>query len=361
MATCSSSPPRARAIATIARRAACRIRRTTWPASASTTSPIRRSRAWSRTCRRARARTRTRSSRIRRTRTSSTSTCPAARRRDRTASWPDAGTARTRPTKTNSLFRLDVIKVTLEHPEKAAGRDGCAHLHGTRCRRRVRRAASAWPARSAEIRRRPPPPTPTGPRNCHDVTAYPAMNLLAGACASYGLLVDISNPEKPVRLDARTDTNFSLWHTAVFSNDGKKVVFTDEWGGGTSPMCQANSMMEMGGNTILTIGDGEEVHAARVLQDSDGADRAGELRVAQRRAHSGAGARHHGAGLVPGRRERDGLHRSGPSARDGVLRPRADRCAAGGRCAGHASRAADAVAATAARSAARGARTTGTE
>jgi hypothetical protein len=66
-------------------------------------------------------------------------------------------------------------------------------------------------------------------------------------------LVDISNPEKPVRLDAKSDTNFSLWHTAVFSNDGKKVVFTDEWGGGTSPMCQVNSMMEMGGNTILTI------------------------------------------------------------------------------------------------------------
>jgi hypothetical protein len=67
------------------------------------------------------------------------------------------------------------------------------------------------------------------------------------------LLVDISNPENPVRLDAKADTNFSLWHTAVFSNDGKKVVFTDEWGGGTSPMCQASSMMEMGGNTILTI------------------------------------------------------------------------------------------------------------
>ena len=80
------------------------------------------------------------------------------------------------------------------------------------------------------------------------------MNLLAGACASYGLLVDISNPLKPVRLDARADTNFSLWHTAVFSNDGKRVVFTDEWGGGTGPMCQATSMMEMGGNTILTIG-----------------------------------------------------------------------------------------------------------
>jgi hypothetical protein len=82
------------------------------------------------------------------------------------------------------------------------------------------------------------------------------MSLLAGACASYGLLVDISNPLKPKRLDAVADTNFSLWHTAVFSNDGKKVVFTDEWGGGTGPMCQATSPMEMGGNTVLTIGAG---------------------------------------------------------------------------------------------------------
>jgi hypothetical protein len=85
------------------------------------------------------------------------------------------------------------------------------------------------------------------------VTAYPAMGLLAGACGSYGILVDVSNPERPVRLDAVSDTNFSLWHTAVFSNDGSKVLFTDEWGGGTGPMCQATSMMEMGGNTTLTI------------------------------------------------------------------------------------------------------------
>jgi len=85
------------------------------------------------------------------------------------------------------------------------------------------------------------------------VTSYPALHLLAGACGSYGLLVDVSNPEKPVRLAAASDTNFSLWHTAVFSNDGSKVVFTDEWGGGTQPMCQKSSMMQMGGNTVLTI------------------------------------------------------------------------------------------------------------
>jgi hypothetical protein len=94
-----------------------------------------------------------------------------------------------------------------------------------------------------------------GPRNCHDVTAYPEAGLLAGACASHGLLVDIRDPERPVRLDAVADTNFSLWHTAVFSNDGKKVVFTDEWGGGTSPNCQAIHPLEMGGNTTLVIGE----------------------------------------------------------------------------------------------------------
>ena len=155
----------------------------------------------------------------------------------------------------NSLFRLDVIKVPLKNPEKAEVVTGARIFTGLDPAPR----AASRPARPSRrpgadsTQPAPPPPPPTGPRNCHDVTAYPAAKLLAGACASYGLLVDISNPEKPVRLDARSDTNFSLWHTAVFSNDGKKVVFTDEWGGGTSPMCQANSMMEMGGNTILTI------------------------------------------------------------------------------------------------------------
>ncbi|MEO5816771.1 MAG: hypothetical protein ABIT20_15970 [Gemmatimonadaceae bacterium] len=158
----------------------------------------------------------------------------------------------------NSMYRLDVIKVPLAHPEQAevvtgarifTGMMAAPHAMG-----RPQRAGRPAAAGAAPVA----PPMPTGPRNCHDVSAYPAMNLLAGACGSYGLLVDISNPERPVRLDAAADTNFSLWHTAVFSNDGKKVVFTDEWGGGTSPMCQATSMMEMGGNTVLTIADGRK-------------------------------------------------------------------------------------------------------
>ena len=177
----------------------------------------------------------------------------------------------------NSLYRLDVIKVPLKHPEQAEVVTGARIFTGlepaaTSAMRREAMAARATrggrgnstaavvpagtpvsaavaPAAPA----RPFDPSKSGPWNCHDVTAYPSLHLLAGACASYGLLVDIRNPEKPVRLDAVADTNFSLWHTAVFSNDGSKVVFTDEWGGGTSPMCQATSMMEMGGNAILTI------------------------------------------------------------------------------------------------------------
>src|SRR5690606_20773150 len=122
----------------------------------------------------------------------------------------------------NSLFRLDVIRVPLANPEQAAVVTGA----------RIFTGLDPAPSRSGGRAR------PTGPRNCHDVTAYPAMHLLAGACASHGLLVDISDPMRPKRLDAAADTNSSLWHTAVFSNDGSKVVFTDEWGGGTSPMCQ---------------------------------------------------------------------------------------------------------------------------
>ncbi len=159
---------------------------------------------------------------------------------------------------TNSLFRLDVIKVPLATPEKSEVVTGARIFTGMEP---APRRAGASAGRGGRGGRgsdstgapAPPPPPPTGPRNCHDVSVYPEKNLLAGACGSYGILVDISNPEKPVRLDAVADTNFSLWHTAVFSNDGNKVVFTDEWGGGTSPMCQANSMLEMGGNTTLTI------------------------------------------------------------------------------------------------------------
>ncbi len=149
----------------------------------------------------------------------------------------------------NSLFRLDVIKVPIARPQDASVVTGARIFTGLGpAPARGGRPRAGRPDASGNV------PAPTGPRNCHDVTSYPELGLLAGACGSYGILVDVSNPEKPRRLDAIADTMFSLWHTAVFSNDGKMVVFTDEWGGGTSPNCQSMHPLEMGGNTMLTIG-----------------------------------------------------------------------------------------------------------
>ena len=158
----------------------------------------------------------------------------------------------------NSLFQLDIIRVPLDRPEQAEVIPGARIFTGLdaggECKQfcapvEPRRQAAAGGTRPA-----PDPAMPTGPRNCHDVTAYPAMNLLAASCSTYSIVVDISNPEKPFRLDALTDTNnFQGRHTAAFSNDGKKLIQTDEWGGGTGPMCQASSMIELGGNTVITL------------------------------------------------------------------------------------------------------------
>ena len=71
-----------------------------------------------------------------------------------------------------------------------------------------------------------------GPTQCHDITVYPAIGLAGGACEGYGMLLDISDPAHPVRIGAVADSNFSYWHSATFNNDGTKILFSDEWGGG---------------------------------------------------------------------------------------------------------------------------------
>jgi len=92
---------------------------------------------------------------------------------------------------------------------------------------------------------------------CHDVTAFPEIGLLAGACQGNGLLVDISDPVNPVRIDAVADPNFSYWHSATFNNDGTKVIFTDEWGGGTSARCRVTDQPQWGADAIFDIVDGK--------------------------------------------------------------------------------------------------------
>lgn len=99
-----------------------------------------------------------------------------------------------------------------------------------------------------------------GPTQCHDVTLYPAIGLAGGACEGYGMLLDISNPENPVRIAAVADSNFSYWHSATFSNSGDKVIFTDEWGGGGGAKCRETDPREWGADAIFTInGDNEMV------------------------------------------------------------------------------------------------------
>ena len=92
-----------------------------------------------------------------------------------------------------------------------------------------------------------------GPGQCHDITVYPALNLAAGACASYGILMDITDPVHPKTLQAVTDSNFALWHSATFSNDGSKLLFSDEWGGGTSPRCRAIDPVNWGGDVVFDL------------------------------------------------------------------------------------------------------------
>jgi hypothetical protein len=97
----------------------------------------------------------------------------------------------------------------------------------------------------------------SGPRvlgtSCHDITVYPQIGLAGGACEGHGLLLDISDPAHPVRLDAAADSNFSYWHSATFNNDGTKILFSDEWGGGGQPKCRITDPRDWGADAIFTI------------------------------------------------------------------------------------------------------------
>lgn len=92
---------------------------------------------------------------------------------------------------------------------------------------------------------------------CHDITVFPAKGIAAGACSGNGILFDISDPLNPKRIDAVIDTTFAYWHSATFNNDGTKVIFTDEWGGGGRPRCKASDPMTWGANAVYDIVDGK--------------------------------------------------------------------------------------------------------
>jgi LVIVD repeat len=97
----------------------------------------------------------------------------------------------------------------------------------------------------------------TGPDQCHDITVYPDVGLAGGACRGYGLLLDISDVVNPKRIDQAADINMAMWHSATFSNDGSKILFSDEWGGGSQPRCRETDKLEWGANALFTIENGK--------------------------------------------------------------------------------------------------------
>jgi hypothetical protein len=147
-----------------------------------------------------------------------------------------------------SRWRIEVIKVPLAKPATAAVvNEPRLFSDGTRIN--GLQNAPTSPNHPSGTGWSPRPTTDS----CHDITVYPELEIAAGACEGNGILIDIKDPAKPKRIDAVADPTFAYWHGATFSNDGKTVVFTDEWGGGTQPRCRAADDLSWGANAIYDI------------------------------------------------------------------------------------------------------------
>ena len=148
-----------------------------------------------------------------------------------------------------ALFRIDVIEIPVSDPSKARIVDSPAVFADPE----TGAVAGLW--RGGDHGDDTQETYRTD--QCHDITVFPELKLAAGACSGNGILFDISNPLKPKRLDAVTDAGFAYWHSATFNNDGTKVIFTDEWGGGSRPRCRAHDPLDWGANAIYDIEDGK--------------------------------------------------------------------------------------------------------
>ena len=144
-----------------------------------------------------------------------------------------------------ALYTIVVIKVPLAHPEQAAVVNSPRIFQDDK--------TGAMNGLWAGGNHGDGTQTTSATRGCHDITVYSAIGLAAGACSGNGILLDISDPVHPKRLDAVTDANYAFWHSANFSNDGKTVLFTDEWGGGGQPRCRVSDPMNWGADAIFDI------------------------------------------------------------------------------------------------------------
>nr|WP_241664542.1 DUF305 domain-containing protein [Ningiella ruwaisensis] len=147
-----------------------------------------------------------------------------------------------------ALFRIDVIEIPIDRPQDARITSSPAVFADEEGR-----VAGLWLGGDHGEGTQETRPTD----ECHDITVFPSLNLAAGACSGNGIILDISDPYNPTRIDAVTDPGFAYWHSATFNNDGTKVLFTDEWGGGTQARCRASDPITWGANAIYDIQDGK--------------------------------------------------------------------------------------------------------
>ncbi len=148
-----------------------------------------------------------------------------------------------------ALFRIDVIEIPVDDPASARIVDSPAVFADAE----TGALAGLW--RGGDHGEMTQETNETD--HCHDITVFPDKNIAAGACSGNGILFDISNPLEPKRIDEVVDPGFAYWHSATFNNDGTKVIFTDEWGGGSRPRCRAFDPLDWGADAIYDIVDGE--------------------------------------------------------------------------------------------------------
>lgn len=147
-----------------------------------------------------------------------------------------------------ALFRIDVVEIPVADPSKTRIIDSPTVFADPKSGR----LAGLWPGGDHGEDTQDTSRTD----QCHDITVFPTLKIAAGACSGNGVIFDISNPRKPKRIDDVTDKGFAYWHSATFNNDGDKVVFTDEWGGGSRPRCRAADPVSWGANALYDIVDG---------------------------------------------------------------------------------------------------------
>ncbi len=146
-----------------------------------------------------------------------------------------------------ALFRIDVIEIPVKDPSKSRIVDSPAVFADPE----TGRLAGLWTGGDHGDETQETSQTD----QCHDITVFPEAGIAAGACSGNGIIFDISDPRKPTRIDEVVDTGFAYWHSATFNNDGTKVLFTDEWGGGSRPRCRASDPQDWGADAIYDIVD----------------------------------------------------------------------------------------------------------